>query len=1153
MRNYFNTLELLSHLKDLGVELSIVEEKLSIDAPKGVITPSLRVELTKRKDEIIQILVDSASSSGSDSLPLRSVSRDGKLPLSFSQQRLWFLSQMDPDNRAYVLPSALRIEGRLNVEAFKRSMNEIYKRHEALRTTFKATDDDPEQIVSPPTEIAFPMVDLSGLSNDEREMEVQRLVFEDVEKPFNLVEGPLLRVKLVRLGDEEHVFSLTMHHIVSDGWSKGVLIRELSGLYSAFCAEKPSPLPDLPLQYIDYAVWQRERLQGKILEDHLVYWKQQLGGELPVLQLPTDRPRPAVQSYRGSKTPFNLSEQLKNELEKLSRDEGVTLFMTLLAAFYTLLYRYTGQEDITIGSPIANRTRSEIENLIGFFVNTLALRLDISGNPSFIQMLERVREVTLTAYNHQDLPFEKLVEELKPVRDMSYSPLFQVMFSWQNVPKEPTNLSGLNVTPMAIDSGASMFDLTIYMWEEDNGLAGQIEYNTDLFNDATIVRIQRHFQTLLEGIIADPENDIRNLPILDEAEHRQLVVEWNNTEVDYPRDKCLHDLFEEQVERTPDAVAVVYGDHKLTYRELNSRANQLAHYLISKGVKPETMVGLYMERSLEMVIGIYGIIKAGGAYVPLDPEYPPDRIAFMVEETEVPVLLTQEHLVASLEAQKPYVICLDSEWERIGAESTKNPISGVTPENLAYVIYTSGSTGRPKGVMNEHRGIVNRLLWMQDEYGLIQEDRVLQKTPFSFDVSVWEFFWPLQTGAQLVVARPGGHKDPAYLVNIIVDHQITTLHFVPSMLQIFLEEEEVIRCNSIKRVICSGEALPYDLQCRFFETLNTELHNLYGPTEAAVDVTYWPCRQDQDLKIVPIGYPVANTQMYILDPQLKPVPIGCTGELHIGGIQVARGYLKRPELTAEKFISNPFSSNPKDRLYKTGDLSRYLPDGSIEYLGRTDFQVKMRGLRIELGEIEARAAEFPGVHQCIVLLREDLPGDKRLVAYLSAEEKHSISISELREHLSSILPDYMVPPNFVVLDSIPLSANGKADRRALPKPKIERVDNEAYIAPRSKTEQKIAGIWKELLQISRVGINDSFFDLGGHSLLLPRILRKLKVHFGNQLSIVNLFQYPTVAALAEFLNTKIDAGVSLEKRRALASQQRASLLRKKRVAQAGRK
>jgi amino acid adenylation domain-containing protein len=706
---------------------------------------------------------------------------------------------------------------------------------------------------------------------------------------------------------------------------------------------------------------------------------------------------------------------------------------------------------------------------------------------------------------------------------------------------------------MAIDNGASMFDLTIYMWEEGNGLAGKIEYNTDLFNDVTIVRLQKHFQTLLEGIITDPENNIRHLPILSETERHQLLFEWNDTVVDYPQDKCLHDLFEEQVERTPDAVAVVYGGQQLTYRELNSRANQLAHYLISKGVEPEVMVGLYMERSLEMVIGIYGIIKAGGAYVPLDPEYPPDRIAFMVAETDVPVLLTQEHLVASLAEASATVICLDSEWEIIDGESKKNPTSGAASDNIAYVIYTSGSTGRPKGVMNEHRGIVNRLLWMQDEYSLIQEDRILQKTPFSFDVSVWEFFWPLLTGAQLVVARPGGHKDPAYLVSVIVEHQITTLHFVPSMLQIFLEEAEVMQCNSIKRVICSGEALPYDLQCRFFKTLNTELHNLYGPTEAAVDVTYWACRPDQDLKLVPIGYPVANTQMYILDPQLQPVPLGCTGELHIGGIQVARGYLKRPELTTEKFIPDPFSSDPKDRLYKTGDLSRYLPDGSIEYLGRTDFQVKMRGLRIELGEIEARVTEFPGVNQCIVLMREDRPGDKRLVAYLSAEENHSISISELRGHLSSVLPDYMVPAHFVVLDSIPLSANGKADRRALPEPKMERIDDEAFAAPRSKTEQMIADIWKELLQISRVGINDSFFDLGGHSLLLPRMLRRLKVDFGKQLSIVNLFQYPTVAALAAFMNTKIDTGVSIDKRRTLASKQRATLLRKKKVAQGRRR
>jgi amino acid adenylation domain-containing protein len=687
----------------------------------------------------------------------------------------------------------------------------------------------------------------------------------------------------------------------------------------------------------------------------------------------------------------------------------------------------------------------------------------------------------------------------------------------------------------------------------DDGLACIWRYDQNIIDGIAIDRMQAQFKELLDDLAAGPARSITALSILPEQERHKILVEWNNTRVEYPRNVCLHQLFESQVERTPEAVAVAFEETRLTYRELNRRANQLAHTLKALGVGPETLVGLFMERSLEMVIGIYGIIKAGGAYVPLDPEYPPDRLAYMIEDTQVPVLLTQAGLVSGLPQHGARVICLDADWETIAREKTDNPAVDVRAENLAYVIYTSGSTGKPKGVMNEHRGVCNRILWMQDEYGLSESDRVLQKTPFSFDVSVWEFFWPLLVGASLVVARPGGHRDSDYLVKLIIAEEITTLHFVPSMLQMFLEEKNVASCCSLKRVFCSGEALPYDLQRRFFDHLDVELHNLYGPTEAAVDVTYWPCQRDSALQIVPIGYPVANTQMYILDPQLQPVPIGVSGELHIGGVQVARGYRNRPELTAEKFIPDPFGSKPDVRLYKTGDLARYLPNGAIEYIGRTDFQVKIRGLRIELGEIETLLAEYIGVSQSLVILREDQPGDKRLAAYLVCKPGYNGQMAELRNYLKKKLPDYMVPHHFIQLDAIPLSPNGKADRRALPKPTVDRISEGPYIAPCNSTQKTIAEIWQDLLRVKKVGIHDSFFDLGGHSLLLVKMLRRLKEDFAADLKIVDLFQYPTIAKLTEFLSRKENSGISLLKTQDLAHKQIASLKRQKRFVAARRK
>ncbi|WP_445305063.1 amino acid adenylation domain-containing protein [Microcoleus sp. Pol12B4] len=1035
-------------------------------------------------------------------------------PTSFAQQRLWFIDQFEPGNPFYNLPAAVLLEGRLNVGVLELSFKEIVRRHEALRTTFATVDGQPVQVVGENFNFGLQVLDLQQLAETEREEKVKQLAAEEASKPFDLTKGPLLRASLLQLDAEESVLLLTLHHIIFDGWSIGVFLQELAALYEAFAIGKPSPLPELSIQYADFAIWQREWLAGDRLQTQLNYWKKQLSGAPPLLELPADRPRPPVQTYRGAKESFLIPRTLRSALKKLSRQENATLFMTLLAAFKTLLYRYTGQADIPVGSPIANRNRAEIQGLIGFFVNSLVLRTDLSGTPTFRQLLARIREVSLEAYAHQDLPFEKLVEELQPDRNLSYNPLFQVAFVLQTPPVAAESIAGLNLTLLDVENQTAKVDLTLYLEEKQEEISGQFEYSTDLFDAVTIRRMAGHFLTLLQGIAANPERRIEELPLLGEKERHQLLVEWNDTRADYPSDRCIHKLFEAQVARNPDAIAVVFEDQKLTYGELNKRANQVAHYLQKLGVKPEVLVGICVERSLEMAIGILGILKAGGAYVPLDPGYPPERLVFMLKDAQTPVLLTQKHLVEKLPEVGTSAICLDADWQAIARQKEENITVAVTAENLAYVIYTSGSTGKPKGAANTHKGICNRLLWMQDAYELTASDRVLQKTPFSFDVSVWELFWPLLTGARLIIARPEGHRDGFYLVELIPGQQITTLHFVPSMLQLFLEEPGLDFCHCLKRVITSGEALSFELQERFFNRLNAELHNLYGPTEAAVDVSFWACTRQRYPGIVPIGRPIANTQLYILDRYLQPLPIGVPGELHIGGAGLARGYLNRPELTAQKFIPNPFSNSPDARLYKTGDRARYLPDGNIEYLGRIDSQVKMRGYRIELGEIEETLRQHCAVRDAAAIARDDGSGNKRLVAYLVLNQDKLPSISNLRGYLQQKLPEYMVPAAFVMLESLPLTPNGKVDRKALPAPDRDRPElEEALAAPSTAIEKILAEIWAQVLGLEQVGIDDNFFELGGDSILSIQVISKAN-QAGLRLTPKQLFQHQTIAQLA---------------------------------------
>ncbi|GAX45459.1 amino acid adenylation domain-containing protein [Tolypothrix sp. NIES-4075] len=1053
------------------------------------------------------------------------------LPLSFAQQRLWFLDQLEPNSALYNIPIALRLVGHLNQNALEQSLKEIIGRHEALRTNFITVDGQPTQIIrelltGEREQEILSIVDLTHLSATQQEITAQQLAQQQAIQTFDLASDALMRATLVVLSQTEHILLMCMHHVVSDGWSMGVLITELAALYNTYSIGESSPLAPLQIQYADFAIWQRQWLQGDVLQSQLSYWEQQLANAPALLALPTDRPRPAVQTFTGSYQQFALSVELTEKLVKLSQEQGCTLFMTLLAAFDTLLYRYTGQSDILVGTPIANRDRSEIEGLIGFFVNTLVMRSNLAGNPSFSELLDRVRDMAMGAYSHQNLPFEMLVEALQPQRDLSYTPLFQVMFALQNAPMSQIELTGLTVTPLAAESATAKFDLSLSMQNTatsttlstGDGLIGVWEYSTDLFDASTIERMAGHFVTLLESIVANPEERISQLPLLTQVEQHQLLVEWNNTQADYPLDKCIHQLFEEQVKRTPDAVAVLFDNQQLTYHQLNTRANQLAHYLRSLGVKPDTLIGICAERSLEMVVGLLGILKAGGAYVPLDPDYPQERLSFMLQDAQVSVLLTQQHLIESLPDHQAQLVCLDTDWHLIGEYNQENSISDVQASNLAYVIYTSGSTGQPKGVMLSHRNLCNHMFWMQATFPLTETDKVLQKTPFSFDASVWEFYAPLLVGGQLLLAQPGGHADSSYLLQLMAQQQVTTVQFVPSLLRILLEQGGIETCDSLKQVFCGGEVLPVALQEGLLSKLNVNLHNLYGPTEACIDSTYWTCQRGSDRQVVPIGRAIANAQVYILDEYLQPVPIGVPGELHIGGAGLARGYLNRPELTQEKFIPNPFEKAEGSRLYKTGDLARYLPDGTIEYLRRIDNQVKIRGFRIELGEIEELLNQHEDVQAACVIAREDNPGEKRLVAYVVGNPQHLPTINQLRSLLSSQLPQYMIPHAFVLLESLPLTPNGKVDRRALPAPDTREGLEASFVAPRNQIEETLAQIWAEVLRVEQVGINDNFFELGGDSILSIQILAKAK-QGGLQLTLKQLFGNQTIAQLAAVAGT----------------------------------
>ena len=1052
-----------------------------------------------------------------DTIPQQPRGENQTFPLSFSQQRLWFLDQLEQNQAIYNVPGAVQIDGNLDVALLKQCFETIISRHEILRTHFELQGEEPKQVINPPTKLTIPITDLESQPQGAIEKQIQA----EASKPFDLSQTPLMRVSLLRLHPQRHILLFILHHIVSDAWSRGVMLQEFTTLYNRLRQNETNRLPELPIQYADFAVWQRK--QDAKYSEQLSYWQQQLSPLPPPLELPYDYPRPEIQTFRGGQVKVTFPVELTKQLQTLSKQENVTLFMTLLAGWQILLSRYTQQTDIAVGSPIANRNRSEIEHLIGFFTNTLVLQTDLSVNPSFREVLQRVRETALGAYSHQEIPFEKLVEILQQKRDLSRSPLFQVLFAFHDVPVLP-NLPDLDLTLLDADSGTAKFDLSLLLrLDAKEGLVGILEYNSGLFAEETIARMRDHFQILLQQLVNHPEQGITDVSFLTAKEEEQFT-DWNHTIVAY-RDRCVHELFSEQATKTPDQIAIIAGKHRLTYQTLNQSANQLAHYLQQQGIQAHDRVGISLGRNQFLAIAVLAVLKAGAAYVPLDPNYPQDRLAFMVEDSQAKIVLTQSDLSEQL-PQAGSKLELDTQWENISQQSSDNPETTILSDALAYIIYTSGSTGKPKGVAMPHRSLNNLIHWQREQSALGL--KTLQFASLSFDVSFQECFATWSSGGTLIMVSESERRDPDQLLATIQEQEIERL-FLPFVALSQLAESaqrQGFVPSSLQEVITAGEALQITPAIRsFFQNLpHCQLVNQYGPSETHV-VTAYPLSGSPEnwSPLPPIGRPVGNVQVYLLDDHYNRVPVGVTGELYIGGIAPANGYLNRPELTAERFITNPFSpptgGDVRGGLYKTGDLARYLPDGNLQYLGRKDNQVKVRGFRIELGEIEAILAQHSAVTQAAVTVKTDESGNSRLIAYLVTESE--VSSEEFKQFLGEQLPNYSIPSAYVVLDVLPLTPSGKLDRRSLPEPQIARSElATAYTPPSSNLEQQIAAIWQNLLQVDQVGIHDNFFDLGGHSLLLVQLRSRLEALLNRYIPLVTLFQYPTINALATYLQQR---------------------------------
>ena len=1048
--------------------------------------------------------------------PILRVDRSLPIPCSFSQERMWFLHQLDPQSSAYNIPIAVKLKGVLNLEALKHSFRLIIDRHEALRTTFICPEDHPFQVFHPAGPMTidelFEMFDLSGHPIEERESLADQLVADAVRKPFNLGAGYLLRVVLIKIHGDEYILVINMHHIISDAWSINQLVREFLIFYNAFTSGATISLPELPIQYADYTSWQRQRFSNGATEEGLSYWRHQLN-QVPILELPADHPRPEVQTYCGAIEVLEIDESLLESLKTFSRKNESTLFMTLLSAYASLLNRYSGQTDLAIGVPVANRNRVETEQLIGVLVNTVVMRLDLNENPTFKQLLNQVRKTALEAYDHQDLPFYKLISELRPVRDPGHTPLAQVLFNLIDVQTPPLIMNDLEIELLQVNRGGAQFDLTLSVTDIPTEKTIAIEYNTDLFEKSTISRMMGHFVQLLSQLVSKPHQPISQISFLSEVEINQLLVDWNDTFRDYPDDICLPDLFEAQVARTPDEIAVSHQNRSLTYRELNQRANQLAHHLRKAGIQRGEQVGLYMRRSPDLLVAMLGVLKAGAAYVPLDPTFPTPRLSYMVNDAEISLMVSEANLDGILTVKDITIVHIDTDWEFIQSESVENPAHSIAPDDLAYVIYTSGSTGKPKGVQINHGAVVNFLLSMVEKPGIDRHDNLLAVTTFSFDIAVLELLLPLVVGAKVVIVDRELAYDGNLLAQVIVEQNITIMQATPVTWELLVDSGWQGMLGL--KMLCGGEALRRDLAEELL-TKGDELWNMYGPTETTV----WSCIEHVTLNdnLISIGRPIANTNIYILDPYLQPVPIGIRGMLFIGGSGLSPGYLNLPDLTEKKFIQHPFIPGTAQRIYMTGDMARYLPDGRIEYLGRNDQQVKIRGFRIELPEVESTITEHPAVKRAVVS-QHTFNGQKSLVAYIVFSNPESATVPQLRSFLKQTLPEYMLPVSFMPVASIPLTPNGKVNYKELPTPQITVED--ADITPRNFVERNLVRIWEEVLNVRPVRIGSNFFDLGGHSLLAIRLLNNVEKVFGIRLPIATIFQSPTVEEMALVISGKI--------------------------------
>ena len=1114
-----STIDFLSYLRSLGVRLSLDDGRLVCTAPKGVIGGDLKAELKDRKSEILGFLMNQSPSNAMP--PISPIDRTGYLPLSSSQQRLWFINQLDPESTAYNIVGASRCLGPLDRESMGRSLAEIVRRHEALRTNIVTVDGSPQAVVRSAGTWAMDLRSIRELPPSERQRELFAIARSESKRAFDLAFDRLVRACLIEVDKEEHVLLITIHHIVADGWSLGVLANELVQLYEAFSSGRPSPLPELTIQYGDFAAWHHQYIQDGLAQAQIPYWRDQLKAPVATAELPADRARPSKTTYAGLRLRQRLPEDLWRSVEQLSFAENVTPFITLVTAFKVLLLRYTRQADVVVGTAAAGRVRPEMENLIGLFMNSLVLRTNLSGDPTIRELLARVKETAFGAFAHEHVPLDSLTHILQADRDLNRPPFFQVMFLLQNFPIRPAEIAGLRIEPFDFDPETSRLDLTIEAAEHNGGLALDWEFNTDLFDPATVERLQRHYRSLLEAAVGNPDRHISELPMLTGPERMELSDAVNRTRMEYPRHLCAHELVAQQATATPDAIAVICGEDRITYRELMLRSNRLAGRLRGMKVRPNVLVALCVERSVNMVAALLAIWKAGGAYVPLDPQYPKDRLAFMLADSGAQVLITEDHLIEALPTDLPAVLWLDNEsgWEPSEGEQ---PLAGQAgPDDLAYVIYTSGSTGKPKGVCVPHHALVNLLSSMRRQPGMVSSDRLLAVTTLSFDIAGLELYLPLISGAQLVIASRAAVGDGCALAQLLSIHDISIMQATPATWRLLLESGW--RGTPGLKILCGGEALPRNLAEQLLAT-GSELWNLYGPTETTIWSTMH--RVQSGPATVPIGRPIDNTRVYILDEDQQLSPPGVAGELYIGGDSVAQGYLHRPELTKERFVEDPFHAG--ERMYRTGDLVRRLPGGDLEYLGRLDHQVKMRGFRIELGEIEAALERQPDIRHVVVVCDETQHG-ARLVAYVVPRGRAVADPSALRRILSTELPEYMVPAIFISLDTMPLTPNGKVNRRALPPPDSATAPSGLYVPPHTRIEKEVAAIWQDLLAQPRVGLDDNFFDLGGHSLLVVQLQSRLRRLFQRELSIVDLFQHPTVRATASLLCPAADDGKTISR------------------------